>query len=1003
MAHSGRPVPPSANISYSILHNPTFIQHNQNIDQRLYIRSGERSGYARLLENVATAALHDSVHVMDPPKCHPNTRVAIIQNIHNWTVGKAEEQSGKPILPGFWELGPTKIEARAAGPKVGSARLGLGSGRGLADGAANLVQTIPEQTTNFNEIKIIYGSKHYYEHTLDDARKCTYISGSACSISAQPHSKSGNTKPRPELWARAWQNTSPSREPTKAHCSARLGLGFLRSARLGFGLSGRARTSLLKGAAGAGKSAIARSVAERCSDEGLLLGTFFFGAADSTRNHVGKLVATLSYQISVVLPKFRDTVATFIEDDPLIFGRSIRTQFSTLVVRPLSIVLANRPAALISMPRLIIIDGLDECSSIDSQQNLLLTLHEVTSTTTLIRFLVCSRPESHLNNTFSLPRIVPILYKIFLDNDYIASDDIRVYLNDKFKQVKEGHVFKHTLPDPWPTPETIDTLVNKSSGQFIYAATVVRYVKSPRHRPDQRLDAIFKLRPPFKDLPFTELDALYRLIISKAEDLPTVLDILAFPALYPYSTTLEDIEVILQLEQGSVEVVLADLHSIVTTSDGYVEFLHKSLADFLSEPQRAGDLYRDLSRMRLSHAAHVISIYSTHCGQQMGYVSCSWGPMMNLLSQVQDPDNMKADYVSSDILQASQRFPVFEFFRPLLLYDRKEALDQIPSSTESSYEDRDFIMCYLDYLYYVKDVCKSTRLVYWEHMRQYCKCVLAVLDDNLSGKWKAYFAFVYYHLLHDPHYRLPRKLSYLGLSYSVSCMDVGVFGDTIARVVGLLGNGDSLGPYSDDITKISHDLIGDSKKEAIFAMSASFCLAVLCDERSASQEVDRLYGISRHDRRKKREHPWHWRQMVPRPPSLRNRLVLIGFRDHEYSDYTVRLTSIQKALRNSMPYHYENIRVIPMREYFEIKSEPVQKTWPKEMQDERPQQWLQYLFLLDLLPHILPLAGRYEPLVDMCRKKCLSSLSQFWLKKSRHARQAIDSYLCRVDAPEGGE
>ncbi|KAF9555784.1 hypothetical protein CPC08DRAFT_120452 [Agrocybe pediades] len=469
MAHSGRPVPPSANISYSILHNPTFIQHNQNIDQRLYIRSGERSGYARLLENVATAALHDSVHVMDPPKCHPNTRVAIIQNIHNWTVGKAEEQSGKPIL---------------------------------------------------------------------------------------------------------W----------------------------------------LKGAVGAGKSAIARSVAERCSDEGLLLGTFFFGAADSTRNHVGKLVATLSYQISVVLPKFRDTVATFIEDDPLIFGRSIRTQFSTLVVRPLSIVLANRPAALISMPRLIIIDGLDECSSIDSQQNLLLTLHEVTSTTTLIRFLVCSRPESHLNNTFSLPRIVPILYKIFLDNDYIASDDIRVYLNDKFKQVKEGHVFKHTLPDPWPTPETIDTLVNKSSGQFIYAATVVRYVKSPRHRPDQRLDAIFKLRPPFKDLPFTELDALYRLIISKAEDLPTVLDILAFPALYPYSTTLEDIEVILQLEQGSVEVVLADLHSIVTTSDGYVEFLHKSLADFLSEPQRAGDLYRDLSRMRLSHAARVISIYSIFLG-----------------------------------------------------------------------------------------------------------------------------------------------------------------------------------------------------------------------------------------------------------------------------------------------------------------------------------------------------------------------------------------------------
>ncbi|KAF9538729.1 hypothetical protein CPC08DRAFT_717525, partial [Agrocybe pediades] len=91
-----------------------------------------------------------------------------------------------------------------------------------------------------------------------------------------------------------------------------------------------------------------------------------------------------------------------------------------------------------------------------------------------------------------------------------------------------------------------------------------------------------------------------------------------------------------------------------------------------------------------------------------------------------------------------------------------------------------------------------------------------------------------------------------------------------------------------------------------------------------------------------------------------------------------------------------------MHEYFEAKPWPVQKTWPLEMEDERPQQWSQYLFLLDMLPHILPLAGRYEPLVDMCRKKCLSSLSQFWPKKSKHVRQAIDNYLRRMDSQEGG-
>ncbi|KAF9553058.1 hypothetical protein CPC08DRAFT_646102, partial [Agrocybe pediades] len=290
------------------------------------------AGYVRLYENVATAAWHDSVHDMDPPKCHPNTRMAIIQNIIDWSQGKVKELSGKAIL---------------------------------------------------------------------------------------------------------W----------------------------------------LKGPAGAGKSAIARSVAERCSDEGLLLGTFFFGGADSTRNHVGKLVATLSYQISIFLPEFRDAVTAFIENDPLIFDRSIGTQFTALIIHPLSIALANPPAASTATPRLIIIDGLDECSSIDSQHNLLFTLQEVTDSTSLIRFLVCSRPESHLNSTFGLPRMVLILYNIFLGDDYAASEDIRVYLEDKFKQIKEGHVFKRGLPDPWPTPEMVDTLVDKSSGQFIYAATVIRYVK----------------------------------------------------------------------------------------------------------------------------------------------------------------------------------------------------------------------------------------------------------------------------------------------------------------------------------------------------------------------------------------------------------------------------------------------------------------------------------------------------------------------------------------------
>ncbi|KAF4621685.1 hypothetical protein D9613_012814 [Agrocybe pediades] len=775
MAHSGTSCPPLINLTNSIVAGGTFTQH---INQHNYTRSGERPGYARLLENVATAALHDSVHNVDPPKCYPNTRVAIMQNIHDWTLGNTEELSGKPIL---------------------------------------------------------------------------------------------------------WLN----------------------------------------GAAGAGKSAIARSVAERCSAEGLLLGTFFFGAAESTRNHIGKLVATLSYQISLVLPEFRDAVATFVEEDPLIFARSISTQFNTLIIRPFWRVLTNHSVSLSTIPCLIIIDGLDECSAVNSQRDLLLTLHEVTNTTSLIRFLVCSRPESHLNNTFSLSRMVPIIYKIFLDNDYAAREDIRVYLTDKFQQIKEGHSFRRMLPDPWPTPEMVDDLIEKSSGQFIYAATVVRYLESPRHRPDQRLHVIFGLRPPFKDLPFTELDALYRLIISKAEDLSTVLDILAFPTLYGLFYA-ADIEAILQLEQGSVRVLLADLHSIVTFYNrGDVAFLHKSLEDFLSEPQRAGDLYRDLSRARQ--------------------------PIEQVVSKLEGPATISADYISSDILQAAQQFPMFEFCTPLLLYRLGE------QTQTSSDTDWWFIRPYFPYLYYIKDLS-------YVHLTEDLK---GMIDEDFGAN-----------ILE-------------GISRSL------VFLDDWRPCL-----------YVNDIAKISHDLIGDIRKEVIFAMSATYCLEVLCNEQRVSWDEGRIYGLTRHDRRKKREHPWHWRQMVPRPPSLGNRLALVGFRrpgDMHYEK--LKLTRVRKALRTTIRYRYENIRVITMREYSREKYEPAQQWWhlPVNMKDGYRQQWPQFIFLLDLLPRILPLAGRYEPLVDMCRKKCLSSLSQFWPKKSRRARRAIDSYLRRMDSQEGME
>ncbi|KAF9543595.1 hypothetical protein CPC08DRAFT_800674 [Agrocybe pediades] len=511
-----------------------------------------------------------------------------------------------------------------------------------------------------------------------------------------------------------------------------------------------------------------------------------------------------------------------------------------------------------------------------------------------------------------------------------------------------------------------------------------------------------------------ELDALYRLIISKAEDLPIVLDILAFPVLYAQFDP-EDIEAILQLEQGSVEVMLADLHSIVTITYGDVRFLHKSLEDFLSEPQRAGDLYRDLLVARLAHVARVISIFSgyfhvaeNHKFRMLPTPLTSYDFLSKVIS---NSDNSAS--VNKHAHATSSWFNILFFlhFSPLPQFAIQSQEVQASSWLIGSFYDgwlgnvvvsfvvrvdegQEFLqpapsqpgarmlLLYLEYLHHI-DVSESTRALYWDQMHQYCEAILAVLDNNWTP-WITHFVFMYCHLLHEPRYRLPRKLSHVDFTPNLSDEHARAFGDTMLYVMGVMYDMDSPYPYFDDITKIFHDLIGDAKKKAIFAQAAIFCISLLCDEWSFSQDVDRICGISTHDRRKKRDYPWHWHRMVPRTRSFGNRLALIGYwKDCSQQDYKMKLTRIRKALRATISYrHMAYTQVITMHEYLKV---PVLKMRLSSMQDKQPQQWPMFIFLLDLLPE-----PSHSP---TCREA--------WPKKSRRARQAIDNYLSRMEVQEG--
>ena len=357
----------------------------------------------------------------------------------------------------------------------------------------------------------------------------------------------------------------------------------------------------LFGPAGAGKSAIAKKIAEIAATKDLLIGTFFFSRTSPTRKTKDRLIATLAYQLAISVPTTRTHIEDAIERDPAIFNKNLQTQIDALLIKPF------QSASSISSHKLIIIDGLDECDDSHAQVAILDAVSRSFHKYHLpIILLVVSRPELALATSFNNNEPLKQIHRrIALDDTYRPNDDIRLFFSDKFEHIRRTHPLRSTIPISWPTQEALRTLVRKASGQFIYAATVIRFVESNRHPPSARLNIILGISPPGKINPFSELDALYNHIFTFVDDIQLTLRVLGLYLMTPsfaallgaLGRTSMSPELFLSLEQGDIQRALIDLSSIVSydESSGEVHVLHASFVDFLSDKRRSNNFYIDMA------------------------------------------------------------------------------------------------------------------------------------------------------------------------------------------------------------------------------------------------------------------------------------------------------------------------------------------------------------------------------------------------------------------------
>ena len=372
--------------------------------------------------------------------------------------------------------------------------------------------------------------------------------------------------------------------------------------------------------AGSGKSAILQTIAERFHASGGLAASFFFSRAAAQRRTETYLIATIASQLAMSIPSTKPFIEQAMLDNLAVFDKALSIQMTHLITQPL--IKASLQAGRSSpWPSLLIIDGLDECNGEKVQADILHILNgalvQLKSSLPTIYLLIASRPEPAICDVF-LDKLSAITHHLVLDNSYNPDRDIATFLRSSFADIYHRRRTRFpsmsSLTMPWPSERVISFLVQKSSGQFIFAATVIRFIDEDRKLPTSQLQLILDIcqSPDASQRgtnPFALLDQLYAHTLKSSKELDRVRSFLGaiFYLEGRRAPTPYFLEALLGLSPDELALSFWDLHSIIDIPDfksDPIRFYHASFRDFLVDPHRSEHLQID------EHAAHSLLLKS---------------------------------------------------------------------------------------------------------------------------------------------------------------------------------------------------------------------------------------------------------------------------------------------------------------------------------------------------------------------------------------------------------
>ncbi|KAF9442225.1 hypothetical protein P691DRAFT_811177 [Macrolepiota fuliginosa MF-IS2] len=374
----------------------------------------------------------------------------------------------------------------------------------------------------------------------------------------------------------------------------------------GMGKGGNRRMLWVLGPTAVGKSAVAQATAEEFDEMGGFGASFFF----SRPNHIDNpdwVISTLVYQLATKHRQYKHIITQRLVDDPLILEKNRLVQFRKLIIEPFRILMTEYPDT-VREPLLIILDGLDECEDKEAQIEFinLISTHVRQVDEFPLRWMICSRPEWHLQTALSNSDFEVVCERQELQvHDPEAQADVRHLLVAGFDKIREK--YKDRLPNGWPDDHRVFQIAIAASGHLGFASFILRFIGDDQYSdPDSRLNICMKFLSGGGTIgamnPLHALDLLYRQILSgvPANTLPITMRILGFFLFHNSNQFSADGGAgFLNIDQTTFRRSLQDLHSVIyvpsaeESNETLPRIYHASFSDFLKDPSRSGTFCLD--------------------------------------------------------------------------------------------------------------------------------------------------------------------------------------------------------------------------------------------------------------------------------------------------------------------------------------------------------------------------------------------------------------------------